>query len=53
MTSRHNRASLINPRLFRRLALPYYRQVYDWLHSRGIRRMWLDTDGDISELIPI
>ncbi len=49
----YNHGSLINPRLFRRLALPYYRQVCDWLHSRGIRHIWLDSDGDISELIPI
>ncbi len=49
----YNHASLIDPRLYRRFALKHYRRVCDWLRSRGIRHIWLDSDGDISELIPI
>lgn len=49
----YNHGSLINPRLFRRMALPHYRRVVEWLHSRGIRHIGLDSDGDISELIPL
>ena len=45
--------SLIDPALFRRFALPHYRRVCDWLRSRGIEHIWLDSDGDIHELIPI
>lgn len=49
----YNGGSLIDPRLFRRFALPHYRRVCDWLRARGIRHIWLDSDGDITELIPL
>jgi hypothetical protein len=49
----HNGGSLIDPRLFRRFALPHYRRVCDWLRTQGIQHVWLDSDGDISELIPL
>jgi hypothetical protein len=49
----YNHGSLIDPRMFRRLALPHYRRVCDWLRSRGITHIWLDSDGDIHDLIPI
>jgi hypothetical protein len=49
----YNGGSLIDPRLFRRYALPHYRRVCDWLHTQGIEHIWLDSDGDIHELIPI
>ena len=48
-----NHGSLIDPKLFRELAQPHYRRVCDWLRSRGIEHIWLDSDGDIHELIPI
>jgi hypothetical protein len=51
MAYRHG--PLINPRIFRRFALPHYRRICDWLHQRGIRHIWLDSDGDIHELIPL
>ena len=49
----YNHASLIDPKLFRRFALPRYRRVCDWLREQGIQHIWLDSDGDIHELIPI
>ncbi|MBI2299826.1 MAG: hypothetical protein HYU66_12940 [Armatimonadetes bacterium] len=49
----HNHASLIDPRLFRRVAMPHYRRVIDWLRSRGVEHIGLDSDGDITELIPL
>jgi uroporphyrinogen decarboxylase len=49
----YNHASLVNPRLFRRLALPHYRRVCDWLRAHGVEHIWLDSDGNVSELIPI
>ena len=48
-----NHGPLIDPKMFRRLALPHYRRVCDWLRSRGIQHIWLDSDGDIHDLIPI
>ena len=44
---------LLNPQMFRKLALPHYRRVCDWLHSQGIKHIGLDSDGDIRTLIPI
>lgn len=49
----YNHASLIDPKLFRRFALPHYRRVCDWLRAHGIRYIWLDSDGRIDQLIPI
>ena len=49
----YNHGSLIKPELFRKFALEHYRRVCDWLHSKGIEHIWLDSDGNISELIPI
>ncbi len=44
---------LIGPGLFRRFALPRYKRVVDFLKSRGVPYFCLDSDGDVSSLIPI
>lgn len=44
---------LLNPRLVRRSMLPRYRRVIKFLNSHGVRWISLDSDGDISLLIPI
>jgi hypothetical protein len=44
---------LVGPKLYRQFALKHYRRVNDWLHSRGIKHIGLDSDGDIRLLIPI
>jgi len=49
----YNHGSLIDPRLFRKFALPHYRRVVEWLNAQGIRNIGLDSDGDITELIPL
>ena len=49
----YNHGSLINPQVFERFALKHYRRVCDWLHDHGIKYIWLDSDGDITELIPL
>ena len=49
----YNHASLIDPKMYRKFALKHYRRVNDWLRSRGIRHIGLDSDGAIDELIPI
>ncbi len=49
----YNGGALIDPRLFRRLAYPHYRRVCDWLHEQGVKHIWLDSDGNISELLSI
>ena len=49
----YNHGPLVDPALFRRFALKHYRRVNDWLKSRGIKHIGLDSDGDVSGLIPI
>jgi len=49
----YNHDSLIDPRLFRKFAFKHYRRVNDWLRSRGIKHIGLDSDGNITKLIPM
>jgi uroporphyrinogen decarboxylase len=44
---------LVGPDLFRKFAFRHYRRVCDWLHSRGIEHIGLDSDGNITSLIPL
>jgi hypothetical protein len=44
---------LVGPELFRRFALPRYRRVVDFVRDRGVPYVCLDSDGDVSSLIPI
>jgi uroporphyrinogen decarboxylase len=44
---------LISPELFRRFMAPRYRRITDFLHRRGIDLIFVDSDGDISLLIPL
>jgi len=44
---------LIDPNLYRCFSLKHYRRVNDWLRSRGIRFIGLDSDGDVTKLIPL
>ena len=49
----YNHGPLMDPNMYRRFAFKHYRRVNDWLRSQGIKHIWLDSDGDISGLIPI
>ena len=44
---------LVGPDLFRKFALPHYRRVCDWLRGQGIEHIGLDSDGNITSLIPV
>lgn len=44
---------LVSPEMFRRLALPRYRRVVEHLKARGVALVALDSDGDITSLIPV
>ncbi len=44
---------LISPRMVRRYMLPRYRRVVEFLRSRGVEFISLDSDGDVHSLIPI
>jgi uroporphyrinogen decarboxylase len=45
--------SLISPAMVRKLMIPRYKKITDLLHSYGVDVIHLDSDGDISELIPL
>ena len=44
---------LVGPEMYRRFALPRYRRVVDYVRSRGVPHVCLDSDGNVSSLIPI
>ncbi|MCL4215793.1 MAG: hypothetical protein KJ052_02125 [Candidatus Hydrogenedentes bacterium] len=44
---------LISPQLVRKYMLPRYRRVVDYVRSRGVEWICLDSDGRIDELVPI
>ena len=46
-------APLIGPDMVRRFMLPRYRRVTEHLRNRGVQWFSLDSDGDVSSLIPI
>jgi uroporphyrinogen decarboxylase len=49
----YNGGPLVGPDLFRKFAFPHYRRVCDWLRSQGIKHIGLDSDGNITSLIPL
>ena len=46
----YNHGSMISPRTFRRFMLPYYQEINDFFHSKGVDRTLVDSDGNIVEL---
>jgi uroporphyrinogen-III decarboxylase len=44
---------LLSPKLARRYMLPRYRRVVEFLQKRGVPFIGLDSDGDVTDLIPI
>jgi hypothetical protein len=45
--------SMISPHMVREFLLSYIKRVADFLKSRGVRHIHLDTDGNCSSLIPL
>ena len=44
---------LISPKMFRQFMIPRYRRITDLARSRGIDTIFVDSDGDVSQLIPL
>ena len=44
---------LLSPKIVKEFLLPRYRRVNDWVRSRGVDVIFLDTDGDPSLIIPL
>ena len=49
----YRNAPLISPEMVRKYMLPRYRRVVDFLASRGVTFIALDSDGQIDSLIPV
>jgi hypothetical protein len=43
---------LIGPRQVKEFIHPYYRPIWDMLHARGARLFSMDSDGDMTPLLP-
>lgn len=46
-------ASLLGPELFSRYMVPRYARVTEWLRSKGVKHVGVDSDGNVDELIPL
>lgn len=44
---------LISPKMFRQFMIPRYRRITDLARSRGVDTIFVDSDGDVSQLIPL
>jgi uroporphyrinogen decarboxylase len=44
---------MISPALFRKLMMPRYKRITDFLHKHGVDIIFVDSDGDLSLLIPL
>jgi uroporphyrinogen decarboxylase len=44
---------LISPDMFREFMIPRYRRITDLARSRGVDTIFVDSDGDVSQLIPL
>jgi len=44
---------LISPKMFREFMMPHYKKVTGLLRSKGVDIIFVDSDGNISQLIPL
>lgn len=49
----YNQGPLISPKMFKEFMVPRYRKMTDLLRKCGVDVIFVDSDGDISELIPL
>ena len=49
----HKDGSMISPKTFREFSTPHYRRIVDLYKSHGTRIFNVDTDGNVSGLIPL
>ncbi len=45
--------SMVSPALIREFMLPRYKRLTDFVKSKGIKHVFVDTDGDCFDLIPL
>jgi len=44
---------MISPDMFRKFMMPRYKKLNDLLHSHGVDIIWVDSDGNVEQLIPL
>lgn len=44
---------LLSPGLFKQFLVPHYKRVTDFLRSKGVDIIWVDSDGKIDDLLPL
>lgn len=47
-----NSGPMISPAMFRKLVVPRYRRLTERLRAKGVKVIWTDCDGDITDLVP-
>ena len=45
--------SMVSPDMIREYMIPYYRRLTGFLKSHGVKTIFVDTDGDCADLIPL
>lgn len=45
--------SMVNPSMIREYMLPYYKRLTAFLKARGVSTIFVDTDGECTDLIPL
>ena len=48
-----NKGSMVSPAVFEEFMTPYYRRVADFAKAKGIKHIFVDTDGNCEALIPL
>lgn len=49
----YKKGSLISPKAFKEFMTPYYKKFTNFIKSKGIKKIFVDTDGNVEELIPL
>jgi uroporphyrinogen decarboxylase len=49
----YTKGPMLSPEMFRKFMMPRYKRITDFLHSKGVDIIFVDSDGDISLLIPL
>jgi len=44
---------MISPAMFRKFMMPRYKKLNDLLNSHGVDIIWVDSDGNLEQLIPL
>ena len=44
---------MVSPDMIREYMIPYYRRLTGFLKSHGVKTIFVDTDGDCADLIPL